>query len=536
MQTVLSLLYVVSLIGLPVAAVTLLVQDLRGTRTGRLNAAKICAVAGAGLWSLNLGALWIFAHFSPAWLALPVAFGAGVGGTCAWRQRSGWRLWVALAEVAFATLAPPVLIAIVAPGFSRAFDKSRSWQAIQAAVPSGDLAQVAARLKDPDPFTRAGAAHTLAQSQKGASAFLAELGECLDDKEADVRGACADALAVTDGPGIALLRARLPRARPEALEAIRLSLERAAPADPAEALAFARLADDRTIAAPNRAVAAWAVSQFRPLPYAAAPVVLEALKDPDAEVRRSALSTLTILRAGLGEEVAARASDSDALVRSQAFYAIAASTPVPVSRLPLLLKGMQDEDRIARSAATAAMNELAAFPPEAVAALLKAVDDSDRGTRWRAMSGLGRAREQAAPAVERLRKVVREEEPKFEGMMAVDALGRIGPAAAAALPDVRDFARRAPGLRHIVIPYYLGIGEAGHAALPDLIDWLQHGDDTLRNNAAHALGEMGAAAAPALPYLEQAKSDKAFGVSYLAGRSIEKIRADRRSAEAPGRP
>lgn len=512
------------LIALPVAAVRILVQDVNGSRTGRLNDGINAAVLAAWFWAVFTGGWWIFGDGSGAWMLLPALFGWTVGGACVWRLHAGWRRWVHLLALIVVAPLPALLISIAAPGFANLTRRSRGYQALVKAVPEAAAWQasagrdpavvekVAAALSSPDPMVRFGAAEALRSVGASSVPAAPQLAACLADKDEHVRYACAAVFSDLGAEGLPAIRAFLPTAGTDGAQAARAALQYVQ-VPLAEAEAFAAIARDQTVPAHARAVAVFAVSRSS---AAAASLQDEGLHDSSVEVRREAAS----LR---GAALESGFTDPDAEVRRRSFLSLALSTPVPAARLPVLLRGLQDPEGMVRASAAMVMNYSEAWPPQAIAALIQTIDDSNRGASWQAIGALGRAGAASAPAVDRLIRLVREADPQFEGMMAVDALGRIGPAAARAVPAVREWARRNPKQRYFAVDFYVKMGEAGYVAVPDVIEMLETGDDTLRNKCAHALGEMAPAALPAIPALQKARGDKAFGVSYLANQSLKKI-------------
>ena len=89
---------------------------------------------------------------------------------------------------------------------------------------------------------------------------------------------------------------------------------------------------------------------------------------------------------------------------------------------------------------------------------------------------------------------------------AIQALGRIGPAASAAVPAmVEEYLKVAEALTKIHI--CIALGEIGPAAVPALVEVLKSSEDEhTKYSACVALGEIGAAAVPAL--VEVLKSSK----------------------------
>jgi HEAT repeat protein len=106
---------------------------------------------------------------------------------------------------------------------------------------------------------------------------------------------------------------------------------------------------------------------------------------------------------------------------------------------------------------------------------------------------------------------------------AARALGRLGPSAAAAEPDlVRALQDKVNGT------YWEAGGSLGHLgklALPDLTHALQDGDTLVRSAAAYGLGEAGPDAAAAVPALIQMLKRGSANEQRIAAQSLAKIGA-----------
>jgi len=106
---------------------------------------------------------------------------------------------------------------------------------------------------------------------------------------------------------------------------------------------------------------------------------------------------------------------------------------------------------------------------------------------------------------------------------AARALGKLGPEAAAAEPDlVRALQDKVNGT------YWEAggaLGRIGKSAVPDLMHALQDRDTLVRSAAAYGLGEAGLAAAPAVPALIQMLKQGTTNEQQLAAQSLMKIGA-----------
>lgn len=160
--------------------------------------------------------------------------------------------------------------------------------------------------------------------------------------------------------------------------------------------------------------------------------------------------------------------------------------------------------------ATGAAQRLARFGPDAAAAipaLIDALSDGRGDVRDYAAHALS---EIGVAAVEPLAEAARTARSADARIYAMDALGRIGPAAAAAAPTLISLLTDRDGRvsRHAMdrLPR-LGIG-----AVPDLRVAITARDPVLRRRAAFVLGAIGRKSAAAIPELLQATEDSDLSV------------------------
>ncbi|MEO1399913.1 MAG: HEAT repeat domain-containing protein [Cyanobacteria bacterium J06635_1] len=146
--------------------------------------------------------------------------------------------------------------------------------------------------------------------------------------------------------------------------------------------------------------------------------------------------------------------------------------------------------------------------------LLSALGHPDTRVKARAISALGLLGADAQPAVPALREALRDPELQQE---AADTLGDIGPGAQAAIPDLIE---RLPGDSFVSSTAASSLSQIGTAAVPPLIQALQHPTAAIRIGAADALRRFGPAAAAATPHLIEALRDPAlrfYAVDALTG-------------------
>lgn len=301
-----------------------------------------------------------------------------------------------------------------------------------------------------------------------------------------------------------------------------------------EALTKAAASDDSFLAA----VAAWALARIHPddamLVDQALTRLRKGIANPDADAREAAVTGLSSLsegmpaaaRAGLAAELVPLLADQErdvgraagaALIRlgADAAPAIRAKLSDPAVRLQLM-------EVIAALGASAK-----AAVPELVAAI---GDPETRGEAAVAVAAIGADAAEAVPA---LAALVADDtaEPGIR-YAACYALGRIGPAAVAAEPVVRSLAESKDELMATVAVWAALRIKPDDAslfasAIPRLRRALRNDSELVRLEAAVSLGDIGPAAAAAIPILELvAEDDPVKQVRQAAAEALPKIRTN----------
>lgn len=201
--------------------------------------------------------------------------------------------------------------------------------------------------------------------------------------------------------------------------------------------------------------------------------------------------------------LAAMLSAGDVQLRNVALGAVSEIGPrahplVPRLRMMVQSSGAASVDP---QAAHYAVYALAAVGEAAVSALAEALGSSDVVTRLLAAEALGRIGPAAAEAAPALAAALADPRPEVH-WAAFDALVAVGPAAVPALADLVQDTSQRDDARHLGL---LALGEMGAAAVqaaPVLIRLL--GEEAWWRPALQALGSMGAAAGP---FLMEAMTD-----------------------------
>ena len=181
------------------------------------------------------------------------------------------------------------------------------------------------------------------------------------------------------------------------------------------------------------------------------------------------------------------------------------------------------------------MEILAAMGPvakPAIGELVTALGDADPAYRGGAAVAIAAIGADAAEAVPQLQKLVTDDSAA-DGLRyaAAYALGKIGPAAAAAEPVLRELSQSQDELM-ATMATWAGLkikpddASQFDRAIPLLRRALRGDREMVRLEAAVALGDIGPAAAPAIPILELvSEEDSVKQVREAAAAALEKIRA-----------
>lgn len=290
----------------------------------------------------------------------------------------------------------------------------------------------------------------------------------------------------------------------------------------------------------------------------AVPALVEALKSPQAGIRRNAAFALGELGPEAVPAIAALrqalARDADIDVRRDAAFALGEIGP---KALPALMPQLNAPDaRIRRSVASA----LVRIGEPAIPDLTALLRSPDPIVRRNAAGILGRMGPTARSAVAALEACREDSDPAFcwtvkqalrsikqvtiqdriESLHDPDVLTRV--AAARALGDEHAGAEAAiPALilslsdpkAAVRKAAALSLARIGTPALPPLIAALGNADPQIRKNAAFSLGEMGDAATPAIPELTMLRRDERAAVRWCADNALKKILAPQPRPEPP---
>lgn len=163
--------------------------------------------------------------------------------------------------------------------------------------------------------------------------------------------------------------------------------------------------------------------------------------------------------------------------------------------IPALVRAADDDDGKVREAAAQAVGQMG---PDALSPLKAMLRHDDKYVRRQAVWALGKLGPLAKPALAAVCEALRDADPRTASG-AAQALGNLGADGADAVPALAEAMRGT----NIVLCRLAAkaLSAIGYPALQTLITHLQHSDPFVRGESALALGWMGSAARPAVPYL-----------------------------------
>jgi HEAT repeat protein len=208
-----------------------------------------------------------------------------------------------------------------------------------------------------------------------------------------------------------------------------------------------------------------------------------------------------------------------AVAAAQALVRIDPDNVEKSGALPVLVAGLSNAYDAVKHEAVFGLTEAGAA---AVPEFVKILKKGDNPAKVLACDGLGRIGPAAKDAVPELVKQL-DGDPAIAGHAAM-ALAGIGPAAEAAVPALRKALASSDNTLQLNAAVALGgMGEAGHAAVPDLVKLLKDDDAGVRRIAARSLGGIGPAAADAVPALAEALHDDQGSVTIQAAQALAQV-------------
>ena len=133
------------------------------------------------------------------------------------------------------------------------------------------------------------------------------------------------------------------------------------------------------------------------------PVLINALKDEDKNIRRNAAYALARIGKDAVPALITALKDEDSDVRSNAADALGKIGADAKEAVPVLITALKDEDNYVRSNAADALGNIGTGAKEAVPALITALKDEDYYVRTSTAEALGKIGKEAKSAVPALR-------------------------------------------------------------------------------------------------------------------------------------
>lgn len=383
------------------------------------------------------------------------------------------------------------------------------------------LDELVERLSSPDKADRLGAIEGLVQLD--TADVVSHLARLFDDADDEVRATAIEAVGGMKHTGVfsALCRAL---ASGEA-ETRRLAAEQFVhyrwhmSLSEEATIALTVLLDDEVPGV--RAAACAALAKAGDLAPPLVPKIIALLEDTSPDVCISAVETLKAIGKGNSSALAAlvgQLADRDPTNRAAAVEAVGLVGQGDPTALAALVPLLADPDEDTANAATSMLAHWEKLPATVAAPLLARLARVRVATQWGypaqqgyAIRGvfivLGRIEAPPVEVIDTLRAVVRTPgDDMYDLTTAVEALGALGPAAAAAIPDLvalfpPDDVGRNYQVDHEATKALVRIGGRGIDELAALLD---AGSDGTRSNIIMALSRTGAAALPLLPALLRA--------------------------------
>jgi|GEM_PF-3196745 len=179
-----------------------------------------------------------------------------------------------------------------------------------------------------------------------------------------------------------------------------------------------------------RFAAAKALANYGPAAAEAVPALVEVINDPDHDTQYAVFDALVKI-GGSQARLAQKLGEADPQVRAGAAITLGMYGPAAAQAVPALLEVANDNDPSVRHAVITALGDIG--DSQAVPALIEAFHHSDLVTRIGAVEALIKLGPKAAPAVPDLIDAIDDEFEQI-GWSALEALGAIGPEARAAVP------------------------------------------------------------------------------------------------------
>jgi HEAT repeat protein len=258
-----------------------------------------------------------------------------------------------------------------------------------------------------------------------------------------------------------------------------------------------------------RQAAADTLGQLGPVAREAVPALAGTLEDKTSSVALAAALALPRIDPTRARDALPHLTDS--LDHAAAADALADMGPDARAAVPALLAALKHREGAVRSAA---VHALACIGSAAVPALIDALKGPDRDTASRAADALGSILPPPKEAIPALREALPMD--RANAAAYARALGGIGPAAREAIPELTALLTDADARPEIAVTLVrIDPGQA-EKVVPALVEDLKSSEPKRQLRAINALGQLGAAAKPAVPLLAGRLKDHELQEASLA--------------------
>ncbi|MDQ2099018.1 MAG: HEAT repeat domain-containing protein [Tychonema bourrellyi B0820] len=268
--------------------------------------------------------------------------------------------------------------------------------------------------------------------------------------------------------------------------------------------------------------------------------LVQASKDSDAKLRRRAATLLNKMAYGTPlvsseaknviPQLISLLKNSDADVRSSAALFLGSVSGETKTVMPQLIPLLKDSDAGVRSSAALFLMSVSGETKTVMPQLIPLLKDSDAGVRRSASDVLGSIGAEAKTALPQLIPLLKDSDAGVRGNTA-SALGRIGGQAKTVMPQLIPLLKDSDaGVRRSAASALGEIGAEAKTVVPLLLPLLKDSNANVRYDTANALRSMGAEAKTAVPQLISLLKDSDADVRIIAASILAGIGAEAKTA------